>query len=67
MVPLHTPIVVKGLWQHAQWDPTSFCNTQILTNDAQELIPYKTDANRIKIFCLQRGLNTVANSATPPL
>ena len=41
MVPLQIQIVVKGLWQHAQWDPTSFFKTHILTNDAQELTPYR--------------------------
>ena len=52
MVPLHIHIVVKGLWQHAYCDPTSFFTTHILTNDTQELKPYRfkflTDANRIR-------------------
>ena len=54
MVPLHIQVVVKGLWQHAFWHPTSFFNIQILTNDAQEFTPYrfefKTDTNRIRKF-----------------
>ena len=50
MVYLHIQIVVKGLWQHVKWDPTSFLI--ILTNDGQKLTTYrfenKTDANRIR-------------------
>ena len=26
MVPLHIHVVVKGLWQHAYWEPTLFVN-----------------------------------------
>ena len=61
MAPLHIQIVVKGLWEHALWDPTSFINTQMSTNDAQELTPTDLNSKRMQTesanFCLHRGLN----------
>ena len=52
MFPLPIQIVVKGgLWQHALWDPTSFLNTHMFTNDARELTESENN------FCLHRGLN----------
>jgi hypothetical protein len=39
----HTHIVVKGLWQHTQWDLPFFVTTAIhtLTNNSQTLTPYR--------------------------
>jgi hypothetical protein len=53
MVPGHVHIVVNGFRQHAKWDPTDQY-TCILTNNAQELTPYrfefKYDSNRIRKY-----------------
>ncbi len=52
MVPFHIHIVIKGFWQHAQWNATFLINMCVY--NIQELMPYmghKKKKKKIFIVC----------------